>query len=117
MPTVDPLPRFDALDPSVLEYPYPTYARLRELGPLCRFGPGAFGVTRHSDVVALQRDPRLGSEFPPQYHRMSVGDGPASAFFQRIMLYRDPPDHTRLRKLVGKAFTPAVVRRLRTHIE
>ncbi|HCT80058.1 MAG TPA: cytochrome P450 [Micromonosporaceae bacterium] len=111
------LPRFDALDPSVLEYPYPAYAQLRAEGPLCRFGPGAYGVTRHSDVLALQRDPRLGSEFPEQYHHMSAGDGPASAFFQRIMLYRDAPDHTRLRKLVGKAFTPAVVRRLRAHIE
>ncbi|WP_020519528.1 cytochrome P450 [Catelliglobosispora koreensis] len=111
------LPRFDALDPAVLEYPYPAYAKLRAEGPLCRFGPGAYGVTRHADVLALQRDPRLGSEFPDQYHHLSVGDGPASAFFQRIMLYRDPPDHTRLRKLVGKAFTPAVVRRLRAHIE
>lgn len=111
------LSRFDALDPSVLENPYPAYARLREAGPLCRMGPGAFGVTRHSDVLALQRDPRLGSEFPEQYHHMSVGAGPAGSFFQRIMLYRDPPDHTRLRKLIGKAFTPAVVRRLRAHIE
>jgi cytochrome P450 len=111
------LPRYDALDPEVIEYPYPAYARLREESPLCRFGPGAYGVTRHSDVIALQRDPRLGSEFPEQYHHMSVGDGPASAFFQRIMLYRDAPDHTRLRKLVGKAFTPATVRRLRSHIE
>ncbi|MGH3937196.1 MAG: cytochrome P450, partial [Pseudonocardiaceae bacterium] len=58
-----------------------------------------------------------GSEFPARYHHMSVGAGPAADFFQRIMLYRDPPDHARLRKLIGKAFTPAVVRRLRTHIE
>jgi cytochrome P450 len=110
-------PRFNALDPAVLDDPYPTYATLRAAGPLCRFGPGSWGVTRHADVVALQRDPRLGSEFPPAYHRMSSGDGPASAFFSRIMLYRDPPEHRRLRQLMGKAFSPAVVRGLRADIE
>lgn len=110
-------PRFDALDPAVLLDPYPEYERLRRAGPLCRFGPGSFGVTRHADVLALQRDPRLGSEFPEQYHQLSVGTGPAAAFFARIMLYRDPPEHPRLRRLVGKAFTPAVVRRIRGHIE
>ncbi|WP_329008624.1 cytochrome P450 [Micromonospora rifamycinica] len=110
-------PRFDALDPAVLEDPYPTYARLREAGPLCRFGPGSWGVTRHADVVALQKDPRLGSEFPEAYHHLSVGEGAASRFFQRIMLYRDPPDHVRLRRLMSGAFTPAVVRRMRGYIE
>ena len=108
--------RFDALDPDVLDDPYPTYARLRAAGPLCRFGPGSWGVTRHADVVALQKDPRLGSEFPEAYHRMSVGEGPAGDFFQRIMLYRDPPDHVRLRRLMSGAFTPAVVRQLRGYM-
>lgn len=110
-------PRIDAAGLVMLDDPYPEYAKLRAAGPLCRFGPGAFGVTRHADVVALQRDPRLGSEFPPAYHDASVGAGPASRFFQRIMLYRDPPEHLRLRRLMGKAFTPAVVRRLRADIE
>ncbi|NYT95658.1 cytochrome P450 [Salinispora sp. H7-4] len=110
-------PRFDALDPNVVEDPYPEYARLRAAGPLCRLGPGSWGVTRFADVTSLQHDPRLGSEFPSGYHEISVGDGPASAFFQRVMLYRDPPDHIRLRRLLSGAFTPAVVRRLRSHIE
>jgi len=110
-------PRFNPLDPAVLDDPYPTYAELRAAGPLCRFGPGSWGVTRHADVVALQRDPRLGSEFPPAYHAMSTGDGATSAFFSRIMLYRDPPEHRRLRQLMGKAFSPAVVRGIRSDIE
>jgi cytochrome P450 len=110
-------PRFNPFDPDVQDDPYPTYATLRAAGPLCRFGPGSWGVTRHADVTALQRDPRLGSEFPAEYHRLSTGDGPASDFFARIMLYRDPPEHRRLRQLMGKAFSPAVVRALRGHIE
>ncbi|MEU8108441.1 cytochrome P450 [Nonomuraea muscovyensis] len=108
--------RFDALDPAVIEDPYPTYERLRAQGPLCRMGPASFGVTRYADVAALVRDPRLGSEFPPLYHEMSAGDGPAAAFFQRIILYRDPPAHTRLRRLMSKAFSPGLVRGLREHI-
>jgi cytochrome P450 len=108
--------KFDAFDPAVLHDPYPTYAALRAAGPLCRFGPGSWGVTRHADVVALQQDPRLGSEFPREYHELSAGAGPASEFFARIMLYRDPPEHRRLRQLMGRAFSPAVVRQMRNHI-
>ncbi|HKT04792.1 MAG TPA: cytochrome P450 [Rugosimonospora sp.] len=115
--TVTLPPRFDPLDAATVEDPYPVYARLREAAPLCRFGPAGWGVTRYADVVALQRDPRLGSEFPDEYHRLSVGPGAAAGFFARIMLYRDPPVHLRLRRLMGKAFTPALVRRLRGRIE
>jgi cytochrome P450 len=117
MRTADATPRLDILDPAFVEDPYPEYARLRAAGPLCRIGPGSWGVTRHAEVTALQRDPRLGSEFPEGYHRLSVGDGPVAAFFQRIMLYRDPPEHARLRRLVSSAFSPPVVRRLRPRIE
>lgn len=109
-------PRFDPGDPAVVDDPYPSYARLRDSGPLCRMGPASFGVTRYGDVARLLRDPRLGSEFPPEYHRMSAGDGPAAAFFERIVLYRDPPAHTRLRRLMSKAFSPGLVRGLRGHI-
>lgn len=110
------LPRFDPLDPVVLEDPYPTYARLRRAGPLCRGGPGQWFVTHHAEVARLLRDRRLGHEFPPAYHRFSAGDGPATSFFRRIMLDRDPPYHTRVRRLMAKAFGPALVRRLRDHV-
>ncbi|WP_055483312.1 cytochrome P450 [Sphaerimonospora mesophila] len=110
-------PRFDALDPEVAADPYPVYRELRRAGPLCRMGPGSFGVTRYDDVVRLMRDPRLGSRFPESYHRMSAGDGAAGAFFGRIVLYRDPPEHTRLRRLIGKAFSPSLVRAFRPDLE
>src|SRR5689334_12881751 len=109
-------PKFDALSPEVIDDPYPTYARLRAAGPLCRMGPASFGATRYADVAALLRDPRLGSEFPEAYHRMSFGEGPAADFFRRIILYRDPPAHTRLRRLMNKAFSPGLVRRMAPHI-
>ena len=110
-------PRFDPGSPEAQSDPYAVYARLREQDAVCRIGPGTYGVTRHEDVSRLLRDPQLGSEFPMQYHEMSSGVGAASSFFSRIVLYRDPPVHTRLRRLLGAAFTPASVRQLRPRIE
>lgn len=109
--------RFDAHDPVVLEDPYPAYRRLREEGPLCRGGPAQWAVTRYADVSALLADPRLGSQLPESHHRLSAGDGPAGEFVQRIVMYRDRPDHTRLRRLMAQGFTPAALRRLRAKIE
>jgi cytochrome P450 len=117
MDTLSLPPKFNAAEPAVIDDPYPAYAQLRAAGPLCRFGPGAWGVTRYADVVALQRDQRLGSEFPEEYHQMSVGSGPAAEFFARIMLYRDPPEHLRLRRLMTKAFSASIVLRMRGQIE
>ncbi|MGP0051431.1 MAG: cytochrome P450 [Solirubrobacteraceae bacterium] len=110
-------PRFDALDPGVLQDPYPTYARLRAAAPVCRGLAGTWVVPRHAEVAALLRDRRLGSEFPPEYHALSVGPGPAGEFMGSIVLYRDPPDHTRLRSLLGTAFGASLVRGLAPRIE
>ncbi|MFI6042510.1 cytochrome P450 [Nocardia sp. NPDC051321] len=111
------LPRYDPTDPAVIDDPYPVYASLRSAGRLCRLGPGGYGVTRHADILRLARDPRLGSHFPIEYHEISVGKGPASSFFHRIVLYQDPPEHTRLRRLIAAAFPPSLVRRLRVRID
>lgn len=109
-------PLFDALDPEVVADPYPTYARLRAAGPICRGRAGTWVVTRHAEVAALLRDRRLGSEFPIDYHRLSVGDGATAEFMSSIILYRDPPDHARLRRLIGQAFTAQLVRGLQKRI-
>src|SRR4051812_27862085 len=101
-----PAPRYDALDPALVDDPYGTYARLRHVGALCRGGPGQWVVTRHADVAALLASPKLGQEFPDVYHELSLGRGAASRFFRRIVLYRDPPEHTRLRRLMARAFAP-----------
>jgi cytochrome P450 len=110
-------PRFDRLDPAVLDDPYPRYAELRKAGPLARGGPGTWLVPRYAEVAALLSDPRLGNELPDVYHRISLGDGAAAAFFQRILFYRDPPAHTRLRRLMAASFTPRLVGAFRPRIE
>lgn len=111
------LPRYDAVDPHVVADPYPEFARLREAGPLCRIGPGSYGVVRHAEVAALQRDPRLSHAFPREFYKLSVGDGPTSEWLPRLMAGSDPPEHTRLRRLVAVAFRPFVIRNLRPRIE
>jgi cytochrome P450 len=110
------LPRFDSRAPEVLEDPYSVYAGLRAAGPICRGGPAQWVVTRHADVSALLRDRRLSHQYPPEYHRLSVGEGAAADFFQRIILDRDPPDHTQLRQVMSAAFAPALLRRLSSYI-
>jgi cytochrome P450 len=114
---VEPLPpRFDSRDPRVLDDPYAVYRELRAAGPLARGGPAQWVVTRYADMAPLLRDRRLGTEYPEEYHRLSVGDGPAVDFFTRIVLDRDPPAHTRLRRLMHTAFSPALVHRLTEYI-
>jgi cytochrome P450 len=116
VPTTSLPPKFDPYDPAVLDNPYPTYARLRHAGPLCRGGPAQWVVPRYADVARLICDPRLSSRYGSEYHRIAVGDGPLTDFFEHIVLNRDPPGHTRLRRLLGQAFTPAAVRSLTSSI-
>jgi cytochrome P450 len=115
--TVEPIPRFTQDELAALDDPYPTYARLRAAGPLCRGGPAQWFVTRHAEVSALLKDPRLGIELPDAYRELSLGDGPARSFIERIIGRRDPPGHTRIRRLMGVAFSPSHLRQLQAGVE
>lgn len=110
------LPRFSAAELAALPDPYPTYARLRAGGALCRGGPAVWFVTRHAAVSALLRDPRLGTEMPDELRGLSFGDGATATFLSRVLGRRDPPDHTRLRKLMTHTFAPARIRSLGNRI-
>lgn len=106
------MPKYDLYDPEVMADPYPIYAELRDAGPVCRGGPAQFAVTRYREVFDLMSDRRLSGSFSGDHHRLSIGEGPASDFFTRIILNQDPPDHTRVRRLMGQAVTPSFVRNL-----
>jgi cytochrome P450 len=108
--------RVDLGDEALAADPYPTYRWMRAQGPLLRGGPGQFVVPRYAEASVLLHDPTLSSEFPPEYHRFSAGDGPASELLQRIMLHRDPPAHRMLRTLFNPAFGPAGARSLDARI-
>jgi cytochrome P450 len=108
------------LDPmllSTLDDPFPLYAELRAQGPLAKVSaPGAWAVTKHAEVAALLRDKALGHRFPRSYIEFVTGAGPAADLQEDFLLNQDPPDHTRLRSLMGQAFRGLTVRKLRDHI-
>jgi cytochrome P450 len=106
------VPRFQALEATLLDDPYPVYATFREAGAVIRSGRAQWVATRYADVAALLRDPRLGEEFPEAYHAAAKGDGPIASFFRRIIVNRDPPYHTDIRRLMATAFTPRLVAEL-----
>lgn len=96
--------------------PYPAYAELRARGPLIRAELGQWLVTGHGAVSALLRDGRLESRMPAEYTRLTLGDSPGVDFLNRIVLTRTPPDHTWLRRFIGRALGTPAVRRLHDRI-
>ena len=107
---------FNPMDPEFLADPYPAYHRLRAEDPVHQSPLGFWVLTRYDDVVATLRDPRCVKEPLAALvaARFGVAVPPGVGL---SMLDRDPPDHTRLRSLVSKAFTPRVVDGLRPRIQ
>ena len=106
---------FNPMDPEFLADPYPMYHRLRAEEPVHHSPLGFWVLTRYEDVVAALRDPRLAKEAIAGF--IAARFGAPIPQMGLSMLDRDPPDHTRLRALVSKAFTPRVVETLRPHIQ
>jgi pimeloyl-[acyl-carrier protein] synthase len=106
---------FNPMDPEFLANPYPTYHRLRAEDPVHRSPLGFWILTRYDDVASSLRDPRFAKEAIASF--VAARFGMALPGIGISMLDRDPPDHTRLRGLVSKAFTPRVVERLRPHVQ
>lgn len=103
--------------------PYALYQKLREQEPVYWDQKvGAWVLTRHNDVVSALRDSKLSAQrfrldinwFPEQLQ--NTLKLPINALM-RQMLFLDPPDHTRLRSLTAKAFTPRRVEAMRIHIQ
>ena len=116
---------FDPWNPAFVAHPYEVYAALREHEPVAWFEPTQqWLVSRHADVNALLRDRRLGRSYLHVGSHEDFGHPPdppqQRAFWHLIrngMLDREPPDHTRLRRLVSKAFTPRRVAELRPTVQ
>ena len=108
--------QFNPMDPAFVEDPYPTYHVLRSQDPVHHSPLGFWVLTRYADVIAMLRDPRLIKE--PIAAFVAARFGMAVPFGLGLsMLDRDPPDHTRLRGLVSKAFTPKALESLRPRIQ
>lgn len=107
----------DLLSDEAVVDPYPLLAALREHDPVhwsARYR--SWFVTRHDDVSAALRDVRFSSDRIAPYRRAKL-DGPdadpalraAFGVLEDWMVFKDPPDHLRLRRLVARAFTPRAV--------
>jgi len=108
---------FNPLLPEFHADPYPFYRRLREEDPVHQSPLGIWVLTRYDDTVMVLRDPRFGREGMAELMEARLGAGSVRPANTRDMLFRDPPDHTRLRALVSRAFTPRVVEAMRPHIQ
>ncbi len=108
---------FNPLLPEFHADPYPFYRALREEDPVHHSPLGIWVVTRYDDAIMVLRDPRFGREGMAQMMESRLGATPGRPGYTNSMLFRDPPDHTRLRSLVNRAFTPRVVEGMRGHIQ
>jgi cytochrome P450 len=108
-------------DPAFIADPFPFLNGLRERGPVVRValasGLEAWLVTRYEDAFPAMTDPRLSSDVHDAADPRVLGEPPDAEPFPRSMLRVNPPDHTRLRRLVSKAFTPRRVAELRPRVQ
>jgi cytochrome P450 len=107
---------FDPYDPAFRTNPYPFYHRLRERSPVYRSPFGIWFVSRYADAVALLNDPQFRH---PDYPSQGQSGTPSTLAQWRsnIMLARNPPDQTRLRRVVADVFTASFVANLRPHVQ
>ena len=113
-------PLFNPLSPDLIRDPYPHYHRLRAAEPVHRSPLGLFVASRHADCSLVMRDPRFGKDFVGRMTRRFGADSlnePVYRSMRHWMLQQDPPDHTRLRGLVVRAFTARRVEDMRPRIQ
>jgi cytochrome P450 len=108
---------FNPLSPAFHADPYPFYRRLRETDPVHLSALGLWILTRYQDCVMSLRDPRFGRDGFEAILSAQYGEESETGRLPRSMLFRDPPDHTRLRALVNRAFTPRVIEGMRGQIQ
>jgi len=109
----------------VIANPHAYYSQLRSRAPrLCEVdasGTENWTLTTHADVSLALKDPRFILEWrslltPEEQEATAEPINPVYQMFRQWMLFRDPPDHSRLRGLVSKAFTPRMVEQLRPRV-
>ncbi|MGB3735426.1 MAG: cytochrome P450 [Ilumatobacter sp.] len=116
--------RFDVTDPAFIADPYPTLDALREAAPIF-WNPSTeqWMLTRFADVASTLRDRRVGRGYTHRYSHEEFGrpapDPRWDAFNEHerwSLLSLEPPDHTRLRRLISKVFTPSSIAKLRERV-
>ena len=119
--TASAQPLFNPLSPDFIRDPYPSYDKLRTHAPVLHL-PALNGylVSRNADAALVLRDKRFGKDYVTRITRRFGPEAlnePVYRAMGRWMLTQDPPDHTRLRGLVVKAFTARRVEDMRPKIQ
>lgn len=101
--------------PDYVADPFPTYAAMRQQHPVCPVEPGGFwAVSRYADVQSVLKSAERFSSagFRPAFEPAWLGHNPGA----HTMLSMDPPEHTRNRQLIHRAFAPGVINRVEPQI-
>lgn len=115
--------KFNPYDPNFQANPYPIYHSLRSVEPIHQSFTGMWVLTRYTDVKAVLRDPRFCVDKMPKHvkhksHYLEQRDfNTLAQAISKWLIFLDPPEHTRLRGLVSKAFSAATVKSLRPQIQ
>ncbi|MFN8021154.1 MAG: cytochrome P450 [Acidimicrobiales bacterium] len=117
--------RFDVTDPAFVQWPYPVLDELREATPIFfDERTDQWVLTRFAEVHETLRDRRLGRAYTHRYTHEQFGRPEPDARWRRFheheqwsLLAIEPPDHTRLRRLITKVFTPRAVEAMRPQVE
>ncbi|MGH3158046.1 MAG: cytochrome P450 [Streptosporangiaceae bacterium] len=106
------------ITPAVSANPYPTFERLRALGGPHLTPTGIVFALSYDDCATVTRETVFGVQSPQWCDLATPGwrERPSKIATFETMLFRDPPDHTRLRRMVGAAFTPRQAERMRRDV-
>jgi len=112
-------PAFDLLDPppDFVRDAYVWFDRLRRDSPVHRNSDGSYLLTRYDDMAAVYRAPDIWSSDKRADFRPKFGESPLYEHHTASLVFRDPPDHTRIRKLFQHAFTRKALADLESRIE
>lgn len=104
----------DLTDPGFWSNPYPVLAEARNQHPLARGVDGSLIALSFDAVESVLRDPRFLTTdlLAPR----GITEGPIAEWWGQVMFSANPPEHTRLRRLVSRAFTPRAVESLRPRV-
>lgn len=119
----DPFDTAGQVPPEIVANPYPTYRRMHERGPIHYYKSlDVWSLIGYEDISNAFPDKRLSADRISVYDSklpdsMKESMAPVLNIFSNTMLFSDGADHTRLRSLANKAFTPRVVQGMREHIQ
>jgi len=122
--TLPSMPTTDLADPIMFSDPFPRYAELRRTAPVSRVESHqvtrirGYMLTRYDDVVTLHSDPRFSNDLAKNGRMGFVRFMPRMfRLLTDTMVFKDDPEHKRLRGLVGRAFTPKLIQQMSADID